>query len=160
MRLKISRAGRPQQPQCHVLPVDCNAPTVARNRRRSTVWTLMDGTMLIRMAIALLWLWGSSPAAMAQNRVTSEGWEGFATRTPEDKLERCVLYNRTIAGLNSSPYEMLGLTRDPAGNVGLMIFYRPRTLTRSERIGLTLKIDDHEPIALTGEVPSDFHVAS
>jgi hypothetical protein len=112
------------------------------------------------MTIALLLTLGGSAAASAQNRVTSEGWEGFATRTPEDRLERCVLYNRTIAALNSSPYDMLGLTRDPDGKIGLMIFYRPRTLTRSEHVGVSLKINDEQPVALAGEIPSDFHVTS
>jgi hypothetical protein len=120
----------------------------------------MNGTILIRMTIAMLLTIGGGAVANAQNRVSSEGWEGFATRTPEDKLERCILYNRTIAALNSSPYDMLGLTRDPDGKVGLMIFYRPRTLTRSEHVGVTLKINDDQPVALTGEIPSDFHVTS
>jgi len=112
------------------------------------------------MTIALLVTLTGGFAAHAQNRVTSAGWEGFATRTPEDKLERCVLYNRTIDALNSSPYDMLGLTRDADGKVGLMVFYRPRTLTRAEHVGFTLKINDEPPVALNGEVPSDFHVAS
>jgi hypothetical protein len=112
------------------------------------------------MAIALLLTLGVSAAVDAQNRVSSEGWEGFATRTPEDRLERCVLYNRTLIALNSSPYDMLGLTRDPNGKVGLMIFYRPRTLIRSEHADITLKINDDQPVALSGEIPSDFHVAS
>ena len=120
----------------------------------------MHGTILIRMTIALLLTMGGCTAANAQNRVTSEGWEGFATRTPDDKLDRCVLYNRTIAALNSSPYDMLGLTRDRDGKVGLMVFYRPRMLTRGEQVGVTLKINDDQPVALTGEIPSDFHVVS
>jgi len=120
----------------------------------------MGGTTLIRMAIALLVTLAGSLVAIAQNRVTSEGWEGFATRTPEDKLDRCVLYNRTIDGLNTSPYDMIGLTRDTEGQVGLMVFYKPRTLTRSEHVGFTLKINDEPPVTLNGEVPSDFHVAS
>src|SRR5262245_32510076 len=122
MRLKIDRPCRPQQPQCHVLPVDCNAPTVGLVATAGRGRTNGDGTTLIRMTIALVLALSGGPVALAQNRVTSEGWEGFATRTPEDKLERCVLYNRTIDALNLSPYDMLGLTRDPAGQVGLMVF--------------------------------------
>jgi hypothetical protein len=119
----------------------------------------MDGKS-IRMTMAVLVTLSGCLPAPAQNRVTSEGWEGFATRTPEDRLERCVLYNRTIDALNVSPYDMLGLSRDTEGKVGLLVFYRPRTLTRSEHVGFTLKINDEPPVALDGEVPSDFHVAS
>ena len=135
-------------------------PESARLRPERTAWAGMDGTILIRMAIALVVTLSGSLVAIAQNRVTSEGWEGFATRTPEDRLERCVLYNRTIEALNSSPYDMIGLTRDAEGRVGLLVFYKPRTLTRGEHVGFTLRINDEPPVTLDGEVPSDFHLAS
>jgi hypothetical protein len=96
--------------------------------------------------------------APAQNRIASEGWEGFAVRTAEDKFDRCVLYNRSIDALNLSQFDMLALTRDAAGHVGVMVFYSPRTLTRGAKVAMTLRIDQHEPAMLVGEVPSDFHI--
>lgn len=96
--------------------------------------------------------------ASAQNRIASEGWEGFALRTPEDKFDRCVLHNRSIDSLNASPFNMLGLTRNTAGQTGLMVFYQPRALMRGAHVIVALKIDQGEPLALNGEVPSDFHV--
>lgn len=95
--------------------------------------------------------------AHAQNSIASGDWEGFATRTPEDKFDRCVLYNRKIALLNASPHDMIGLTRNAEGHVGIMVFYQPRALTRAEQATVTLRIDGGAPIALPAEIPSDFH---
>ncbi len=98
------------------------------------------------------------PCAFAQVRIGHEGWEGFSTHGPDGKLESCVLYNRSIDSINASPYEMLGLSRDGAGHIGLLIFYRPHTLTRGPRVPVALKIDQRAPTMLTGEIISDFHV--
>lgn len=94
----------------------------------------------------------------AQNLITQGGWEGFAMRTPDGKFDRCILYNRTIQALNSSPYEMLGISRDSAGGVGLIAFYRPRALTRGARTPVTVKSGARAPVTLAGTVTSDFHV--
>lgn len=109
------------------------------------------GTLLVGTALSAL-------AASAQNLIVQDGWQGFAVRTPEGKFDRCILYNRTVEALNSSPYNMLGLSRDGAGNVGLIAFYEPRSFTRGERQTVTLKLDQHAPLSLPGNVVSDFHV--
>jgi hypothetical protein len=110
-----------------------------------------------RLAAAALMLCAAQ-AAPAQNRIASEGWEGFAIRSAEDKFDSCILYNRSIDALNLSQFDMLALTRDAAGDVGLMVFYSPRTLVRGPKVTMTLRIDQHEPVTLIGEVPSDFHI--
>jgi hypothetical protein len=107
----------------------------------------------IAVALALL----SAGPAGAQNAISQDGWEGFATRDAANRFDRCALYNRTIQALGASPYEMLGLTRDAAGRVGLLIFYSPRTLTRGEK-PVRLRLDQRAPATVTGEALSDFHV--
>jgi hypothetical protein len=96
--------------------------------------------------------------ARAQNLIVQDGWQGFAVRTAEGKFDRCILYNRTVEALNSSPYDMLGLTRDGAGNIGLIAFYQPRSLARGPQQAVRLTLDRHAPLSLTGDVISDFHV--
>ncbi len=96
-------------------------------------------------------------AAGAQNLVTQDGWEGFAVRDTDNKFDRCVLYNRSVQALTASPYEMLGITRDAAGRIGLLIFYDPRTLTRGET-SVQIKLDQRAPVAVAGDALSDFHV--
>ncbi len=96
-------------------------------------------------------------AAGAQNLVTQDGWEGFAVRDTDNKFDRCVLYNRSVQALTASPYEMLGITRDAAGRIGLLIFYDPRTLTRGET-SVQIKLDQRAPVAVPGDALSDFHV--
>jgi hypothetical protein len=98
----------------------------------------------------------ANPAA-AQNLIAQDGWEGFATRDAEAKLDRCVLYNRSVQALTASPYGMLGITRDAAGRIGLLIFYEPRTFTRGE-IPVQLKLDQRPPVTVAGTALSDFHV--
>ncbi|HEY2134607.1 MAG TPA: hypothetical protein VGH49_01895 [Xanthobacteraceae bacterium] len=110
---------------------------------------LTSAALLIAIAMAV-------PAG-AQNLITQDGWEGFATRDADNKFDRCALYNRTVAALSASPYEMLGITRDAAGRVGLLIFYAPRMLSRGET-GVRLKLDEHTPVTMPGTVLSDFHV--
>jgi hypothetical protein len=98
------------------------------------------------------------PCAVAQVRVTHEGWEGFSTRPDDGKVASCVLYNRSIDAINTAPYDMLGLSREGSGQIGLLIFYRPRMLTRGTQVPVTLKVDQRAPIVLRGDVISDFHV--
>jgi hypothetical protein len=95
--------------------------------------------------------------AGAQNLISQDGWEGFAMRDADNKLDRCVLYNRTVQVLTASPYQMLGITRDPAGRIGLLIFYDPRMLTRGQAT-VRLKLDQRAPISVAGTALSDFHV--
>lgn len=94
----------------------------------------------------------------AQNLIAQGGWEGFAMRHPDGRFDRCVLYNRTVPALNASPYDMLGLTRDGSGSIGLMVFFEPRSLTRAERTTVRMRIDDAAPMSLAGDAVSDFHV--
>ena len=96
--------------------------------------------------------------ASAQNLIVQDGWQGFAVRSAEGKFDRCILYNRTIEALNSSPYDMLGMSRDGAGNVGLIAFYEPRSFTRRQRQTVTLTLDRQAPLSLSGDIISDFHV--
>jgi hypothetical protein len=74
-----------------------------------------------RSAIAILAaaLLSTDPVG-AQNLIVQDGWEGFVTRFPDGRFDRCVLYNRTVRALNASPYGMLGISRDTKNSVGLM----------------------------------------
>jgi hypothetical protein len=105
------------------------------------------------LALAML---AVRPAA-AQNLITEGDWEGFAMRDADNKLDRCVLYNRTVQALTASPYDMLGVTRDPAGRIGLLVFFEPRMLTRGETT-MRLSFDDRPPVSMPAIVLSDFHV--
>jgi hypothetical protein len=109
----------------------------------------------LSLAICLAVLSGS--AARAQNPISQDGWEGFATRDAANRFDRCILYNRTIQALSASPYEMLGLTRDASGQIGLLIFFSPGTLTRGET-PVQLKFDQAAALTALGQVVSDFHV--
>jgi hypothetical protein len=102
---------------------------------------------------------GLAPIASAQNRIATPGWEGFALRDPAGKFDRCVLYNRSIDALTASPYEMLGITRAAAGQVGLLVFFTPRALTRGSNIAVDLKVDGRSLAPLSGAAISDFHVS-
>ena len=95
--------------------------------------------------------------ARAQNFISQGGWEGFAMRDAETRFDRCVLYNRSVQALTASPYGMLGITRDAAGRIGLLIFYEPRTLTRGDATVL-LKLDQRPQVTVAGNALSDFHV--
>lgn len=106
---------------------------------------------------ALLLAFLAAGRAGAQNLISQDAWEGFATRDAENKLDRCVLYNRSVQALTASPYQMLGITRDAAGRIGLLIFYDPRTLTRGDTT-VRLKIDQRPPVTVAGTALSDFHV--
>lgn len=113
-----------------------------------------------RSAIAILaaaTLLGADPV-VAQNLIAQDGWEGFVTRSPDGRFDRCVLYNRTVRAIEASPYKMLGISRDAKSSVGLMVFYEPRALTRSPRAAVQLRIDGRAPVSLSGDVVSDFHV--
>jgi len=107
------------------------------------------------LAVFLAVLWGG--AARAQNPIAQDGWEGFATRDAANRFDRCVLYNRTTQALTASPYEMLGLTRDAAGRIGLLIFFSPRALTRGEK-PVRLRFDQRPAFTAAGEALSDFHI--
>ena len=96
--------------------------------------------------------------ALAQNKIANGKWEGFAIRNPQGAFDRCVLYDRSIDALTASPFNMLGITRDTAGHIGLLVFYTPRTMTREKNIPVVLKLDDHGPVTLSGEAISDFHI--
>ena len=111
------------------------------------------GTITAALLLALL----AAGRAGAQNVISQDGWEGFAMRDAENKLDRCVLYNRTVQALTASPYQMLGVTRDPSGRIGLLIFYDPRTLTRGDTT-VRLKLDQRPPVTVAGTALSDFHV--
>jgi len=95
------------------------------------------------------------PAA-AQNQIAENGWEGFAMRDNNNNFDRCVLYNRTIAALTVSPYQMLGITRDAAGHIGLLVFYDPRALTRG-KTAVRIKLDQRPAASFAGDALSDFH---
>jgi len=107
-------------------------------------------------AALLLALLAAGPAG-AQNMISQDGWEGFAMRDTENKFDRCVLYNRSVQALSASPYQMLGITRDAAGRIGLLIFYEPRMLTRGATT-VRLKLDQRAPLTVAGTALSDFHV--
>jgi hypothetical protein len=104
------------------------------------------------LAVALT----AAPAA-AQNLITQDGWEGFAMRDANNHFDRCVLYNRTVAALTVSPYGMLGITRDAAGRIGLLVFYEPRALTRGKTT-VRIKLDQRPVTSVAGDALSDFHV--
>jgi hypothetical protein len=108
------------------------------------------------MRVALVMALTAAPAA-AQNLIAQDGWEGFAMRDANNKFDRCVLYNRTVAALTISPYGMLGITRDAAGHMGLLVFYDPRALTRGKTT-VRIKLDQRPAAALPGDALSDFHV--
>jgi hypothetical protein len=95
--------------------------------------------------------------AHAQNLIAQDGWEGFATRDADNQFDRCVLYNRSVQALTASPYGMLGITRDAAGRIGLLIFYEPRTLTRGAAT-VQLRLGQRPPVSVAGTALSDFHV--
>ena len=105
---------------------------------------------------AVLAALAAAPAG-AQNLIAQDAWEGFATRDADNKLDRCVLYNRSVQALAASPYQMLGITRDAAGRIGLLIFFEPRMLTRGETKVL-LRLDQRPPVSFAGTALSDFHV--
>jgi hypothetical protein len=107
------------------------------------------------LVFILLLLAGS---AVAQNLISQGSWEGFAMRDADNKFDRCVLYNRSVEALTASPYQMLGITRDAAGHIGLLVFYDPRTLTRGDTI-VRLKLDQRAAVSVPGDVLSDFHVS-
>jgi hypothetical protein len=109
---------------------------------------------LIRAAV--LAAVAAAPAG-AQNLISQDAWEGFATRDADNKLDRCVLYNRSVAALTASPYQMLGITRDPAGRIGLLIFFDPSTLTRGETT-VRLRLDQRPPVSVAATALSDFHI--
>jgi hypothetical protein len=110
---------------------------------------LTSAALLIAIAMA-------APAG-AQNLIIQEGWQGFAMRGADNSFDRCVLYNRTVAALTASPYEMLGITLDATGRVGLLVFYGPGQLTRGDK-QIVLKLDQRAPVTVAAEVLSDFHV--
>lgn len=107
-------------------------------------------------AAALGALVSASPVA-AQNLIVQDGWQGFAVRGPDGKFDRCILYNRTVEALNASPYDMIGLSRDGAGHIGLIAFFEPRSFTRGAQ-PVKLKLDQGVALSLAGNVISDFHV--
>lgn len=109
------------------------------------------------MSAALLAAVLMAGPADAQNLITQDGWEGFATRDADNQFDRCVLYNRTVQALTASPYDMLGVSRDVAGHIGLLIFYEPSTLTRGAAT-VQLKLGQRAPVSVGGTVLSDFHV--
>ncbi len=110
------------------------------------------------LAATLLALLLAALPGRAQNLIVEDGWQGFAIRSADGKFDRCVLYNRTIAALNASPYDMLGVTRDREGNLGLMVFFEPGAFARARQQPVSLKVDQQPPVAMTGDVVSDFHV--
>ncbi len=110
------------------------------------------------LAATLLALLLAALPGRAQNLVVQDGWQGFAMRNADGKFDRCVLYNRTIAALNASPYDMLGVTRDRQGKLGLMVFFEPGALTRARQQPVSLKLDQRPAVGMTGDVVSDFHV--
>jgi len=114
--------------------------------------------IVCRLIAAILAVVFGATAVHSQSRIAQSGWEGFATPGADGRFERCVLYNRTIDALNDSPYDMLGLSRDRAGAVGVLVFYRPRMLQRAIGVPVQLKFDQQKPLALKGDVLSDFHV--
>ncbi len=107
---------------------------------------------LLALVVALT----AGPAA-AQNQIAQDGWEGFAMRDSNNNFDRCVLYNRTVEALTASPYQMLGITRDAAGRIGLLVFYDPRALTRGKTT-VRIKLDQRPAATFPGDALSDFHV--
>jgi hypothetical protein len=111
--------------------------------------------VLIAAIAAILF---AATTAAAQGRIAEAGWEGFAISGADGRFERCVLYNRTIDALNDSPYDMLGLSQDSAGAVGMLVFYRPSALKRGFNVPVRLKLDQRPAVTTSGDVLSDFHV--
>ena len=110
-----------------------------------------------RGSIAAALLIAALSTAQAQNLITQGNWEGFALRDTDNKFDRCVLYNRTVEALTASPYQMLGITRDAAGHIGLLVFYDPRTFTRGDT-AVRVTLDQRAPVSVAGNALSDFHV--
>jgi hypothetical protein len=90
-------------------------------------------------------------------KIAQDGWEGFATAGSEGTIARCVLYNRSIQAINASPYDMLGISRDKAGHVGLLAFFTPSSIQRAKLVPVIVTIDATR-IAVSGEALSDFHI--
>jgi hypothetical protein len=109
------------------------------------------------IAAALIAALLAAGQAAAQNLIAQDGWEGFAMRDSNNVFDRCVLYNRTVEALTASPYDMLGVTRDAAGHIGLLVFFEPRALTRGNTT-VRLKLDARPVVTAAGDVLSDFHV--
>lgn len=53
----------------------------------------IEGVALPIAVLVALLVVGS---AGAQNSISQDGWEGFATRDAANRFDRCILYNRTI----------------------------------------------------------------
>lgn len=119
----------------------------------------MKSRWLGAVGLAGMVIFGPGPQASAQNRIATPGWEGFALRDTDGKFDRCVLYNRSIEALSASPYEMLGVTRSAAGQVGLLVFFTPRAMTRGSNVPVNLKVDGRALAPLPGAALSDFHVS-
>jgi hypothetical protein len=115
-------------------------------------WPVYRG-ILVALVVAAL----AAAPGHAQNLISQDGWEGFALRDTDNKFDRCVLYNRSVQALSASPYQMLGVTRDAAGRIGLLVFYEPRTFTRGATT-VRLKLDQRAPVSVPGEAVSDFHI--
>lgn len=105
------------------------------------------------MALAL-----AVSAAEAQSLISEGNWQGFTSLSPDGRFAQCALYNRAVERLNENPYEMLGVTRSAAGEVGLLVFFRPGAFQRGAGLAVTLKLDDRPAATLTGDAISDFHV--
>ncbi len=145
----MATAKKPDLAPC---PSICSHPgTGARGQRGRSVVRYGAAALLAGLLCAV-------SVASAQNKIAHDKWEGFAIRKPEGAFDRCVLYNRAIGAISISPYEMLGISRDAAGHVGLLVFYTPSTLAREKDIPVVLKLDDHPPVTLTGRAISDFHI--
>jgi hypothetical protein len=117
-------------------------------------WNSLFRTLIAAIAAILF----GAMAAAAQGRIAEAGWEGFSIAGSDGRFDRCVLYNRTIDALNDSPYDMLGLSQDRAGAVGMLVFYRPSALKRGLDVPVRLKLDQRPVVTTSGDVLSDFHV--
>ena len=166
MTRTIAAPGLPQQPFDHGLLWSINrfirlAPGVpsgsGQKGRRVKTWCVLTAACL-NLLVTVLFAVLTAPPAWSQNLIVQDGWQGFAVRGADGAFERCVLYNRSIDALNASPYDMLGVTRDKAGQLGLMVFFQPRALTRGHEVPVSLKLDQGAPVRMTGDVLSDFHV--
>lgn len=105
----------------------------------------------------VVWLGAGLLPASAQIKIVQSGWEGFATGGNGGTIARCVLYNRSIEAINVSPYDMLGISRNKDGHVGLLAFFTPNSIQRAKLVPVVLTIDDTH-IAVSGEALSDFHI--
>src|SRR5262249_43521407 len=126
----------PSRPEHKVLWPGAIFSTLRRPTAQDEDPSVKRGAIYAALLLALL---AAGPAG-AQNMISQGGWEGFALRDTDNKFDRCVLYNRSIQALSASPYQMLGMTRDAAGRIGLLIFYEPRMLTRGDTT-VRLKLD-------------------